>query len=71
MKRVKSDTMTASQFNQWLEDMRKRNIALTDTQCAQMIGISRRTMLRYKEEGAGLTVALACKNVLFSLGSYQ
>lgn len=62
--------MTAEQFNKWLEEMREKGVALSDTQCAKMIGVSRRTMLRYKHEGAGLTVALACKNVLNLVGPY-
>ena len=49
--------------------MRRKGVK-TDTECAKMLGISRRTMLRYKQEGAGLTVSLACKNLIHKLGPY-
>ena len=61
--------MTPKQFNKWLAEMRRKGVK-TDTECAKMLGISRRTMLRYKQEGAGLTVSLACKNLIHKLGPY-
>ena len=62
--------MNAIQFNKWLREMRETGFAKSDTECAKMLGISRRTMLRYKQEGAGLTVSLACKNLICKLGRY-
>lgn len=62
--------ITSEQFNQWLQQMRADGFAQTDEQCAKLLGISRRTMLRYKQEGAGLTVSLACKNLIHKLGPY-
>ena len=61
--------MTPKQFNKWLAEMRRKGVK-TDTECAKKLGISRRTMLRYKQEGAGLTVSLACKNLIHKLGPY-
>lgn len=63
-------TMSAKQFNNWLEEVRSAGFAGNDADCAKLIGISRRTMLRYKQDGAGLTVSLACKNILHKLGPY-
>ena len=62
--------MTDEQFNRWLKEMKKKQPGLTDTKCAKMLGVSRRTFIRYKETGAGLTVALACNNLLRNLGPF-
>ena len=62
--------MTDEQFNRWLKEMKAKQPGLTDTRCAQMLGVSRRTFIRYKENGAGLTTALACNSLLKNLGPY-
>ena len=62
--------MTPEQFNQWLQEMRNDGFAQTDEQCAKLLGITRRTLARYKLKGAGLTVSLACKNLIHKLGPY-
>ena len=62
--------MTPKQFNKWLSEMRRIGVK-TDTECAKILGISRRTMLRYKQEGAGLTVSLACNSLIQKLGPYK
>ena len=63
--------MTKEQFNRWRDDMREKHPGLTDTKCAKMLGVSRRTFIRYKEIGAGLTTALACNSLLQNLGPYK
>lgn len=62
--------MTPEQFNKWLEEMKTSGFADNDEQCAKLIGVSRRTMVRYKAKGATFTVALACNNITKKLGPY-
>lgn len=62
--------MTPEQFNNWVKDMREIRIVCTDTECAKLLGVSRRTFIRYKERGAGRTVALACNSLLRNIGPY-
>ena len=63
--------MTDEQFRGWLDEMKKQQPGLTDTRCARLLGISRRTIIRYKECGAGLTIALACNALLKNIGPYD
>ena len=62
--------MTSEQFNRWINEMRENGIILTDTECAELLGVSRRTFIRYKEKGAGKTIALACNSLLRNIGPY-
>lgn len=63
--------MTADQFNKWVEEMTKKHPYWTDTFGAKLLGVSRRSMLRYKKEGAGRTVALACQCLIKGLKPYE
>lgn len=63
--------MTPDAFKRWLAQMRKEGFANTDEECAKSIGISRRTLVRYKEQGAHFTISLACKNAIHKLGPYD
>lgn len=63
--------MSPDAFKRWLEHMRKEGFAKTDEECAKSIGISRRTMIRYKAQGADFTISLACKNAIHKLGPYE
>ena len=65
-----AQSMTAELFNKWANEMRHKGIK-TDMQCARLLGVSRRTFIRYKENGAGLTVALACQCLVQNLGPYK
>lgn len=64
--------MTPKQFNAWLTEMKsgKRPLAKSNTECARLIGISRRTVQRYKLLGAPDVVAIACNAALHKIGKY-
>lgn len=62
--------MTPEQFDKWVSEMRKLGVH-TDKRCASLLGISRRTFIRYKEKGCGLTVALACHALTHNIGPYK
>lgn len=63
--------MTPEQFQQWLKEMREAGNITADRQAGPLLGVTDRTILRYKKEGTDLTVSLACKNLLHRLGPYR
>ena len=63
--------MTPDQFNQWLADMKSAGIAKTDGECAILLGVSRDTMTRMKQNGADQRTALACSALMHGLEPYK
>ena len=52
--------MTAKDITGWLAFMVMKGVAKTDTEAAALLGVSRSTLLRWKQTGAPAHVALAC-----------
>lgn len=63
--------MTKEDFQAWLMEIREQKLAETDIQSCDLLGISRRTLVRYKKYGAPLAVALACQAILDGLEPYK
>lgn len=51
--------------------MNFRDLGKSDTYLAQCLGVSRRTFVRYKNEGAPFPIALACNCLLNKIPPYE
>lgn len=59
-------TMTAAEVQEFLDRFK-----LSDRKAAEMFDISRRTVAKYREEGAPLLFAYACAAKAFGLPPYR
>lgn len=63
--------MTPTQFINWLAEMKSASLARSDAACGRMLGKSADTIVRMKQDGTDLTVALACAALLHGLEPYK
>ncbi len=59
--------MTGEEFTNWIAEMKSSGRASTDIECGRLIGKSADTVVRMKQKGASITVALACAAVINGL----
>ena len=62
--------MTASDFTQWLADMRSAGLGRSDAACARLLGVSANSVVTMKQRGADQRTALACAALLRRLRPY-
>lgn len=63
-------TMTSEAFGAWLADMRSSGLAMSDVDCARLLGISANSVVSLKKNGADIRTALACRALLHRLEPY-
>jgi hypothetical protein len=63
--------MTPQAFTRWLADMKSAGLARSDAECGRLLGKSPDTIVRMKQNGADLTVALACTALLHRMEPYK
>ena len=52
--------MTAKDFTGWLAFMVMKGVAKSDAEAAELLGVHKNTLSRWKKHGAPATVALVC-----------
>ena len=53
--------MTAADFVDWLDAMRRAGLARSDAACARLLGLSANSVVEMKKRGTDLRTALACR----------
>lgn len=62
--------MTPEQFRDWLAEMKAAGLARSDAECGRIIGKNQNSVINYKQRGADMTVALACRAALHRMVPY-
>ena len=63
--------MTPNQFTAWLAEMKSAGLARSDAECGRLLGRSADQIVRYKQTGADMVIALACRALLHRLEPYN
>lgn len=63
--------MTAEAFTNWLAAMKAAGLAVTDQDCANLLGWTRHGVIKAKKTGSTHTTALACAALLNGLAPYS
>lgn len=58
--------MNADDFNDWLQ-----RTGLSGLQAAEVLGIAKNSVVKYRREGAPLHIALACSAIYHKLGPWR
>jgi len=62
--------MTPQSFINWLADMKSAGLARSDAAAGRLLGVSADTVVRYKNDGADVKTALACRALLHRMEPY-
>lgn len=63
--------MTPEQFTNWLADMKSAGLARSDAKCAELLGLSKNSIVDMKRRGCDRRTALACRALLHRLEPYS
>jgi len=63
--------MTPEQFTRWLADMKSAGLARSDAKCAELLGLSKNSIVDMKRRGCDRRTALACTALLHRMEPYQ
>ena len=63
--------MSPQAFRLWLIEMKSADLARSDAECGRLLGRSADQIVRYKQTGADMVIALACRALLHRLEPYN
>lgn len=64
--KYRTNRMLGKDFAAWIEHMK-----LSDSEAARRLGISRTSLIKYREEGAPVYIGLACAALAFGLPPWR
>jgi len=62
--------MTSEDFVSWLAEMKSAGLGRSDAKCAELLGISKNSVVAIKKNGGDIRTALACRALLHRMEPY-
>lgn len=63
--------MTGSEFQEWMKKMKRHRRYKTRDELTKLLGVSKNTITKYRREGCGPKVDLACQALIMGITKYH
>ena len=67
----KGFSMSPEAFRAWLDEMKVAKLARSDAECARLLDVAPKTIVKRKRNGADRETGLACRALLHRLEPYD